>query len=253
MSEKRLIISLSPAALASGIGCLCAGFVLVFSLGVLLGRGHNLEERIPQLERIMPERATPMPPRIIAEDVTTVTTASGATPEQHAGAATSTELGIEPAAPGIAGSEANRQTGVIPPGDLAFRDNLRTPASPTRQPGSMAGATAQANQRPTAPPPTQAVLGQATPGQSVLGDSQIYHYVYQVAAYRSEAPCIAFVDRLNKAGFRARMERSESSGAIWYRAMIDFTGRPDDIDALREAMKTYGIDRLLMRSKIPAQ
>jgi hypothetical protein len=35
--------------------------------------------------------------------------------------------------------------------------------------------------------------------------------------------------------------------------MIDFTGKPDDTHALREAMKTYGIQRLLMRSKIPAQ
>jgi len=240
MSEKRLTISLSPAALTGGIICLCAGFVLVFSLGVLLGRGHNLEERIPKLERILPERATPTPPHIIAEDTPL------AIPEQHTGAAASTEPGAEPGTPGLPGSGDNQQTGVIYQGDLAFRDNLRTPSSQARQ----TSVTGLANQQPPAPPSPPA---QTTVGQTPPGDTQVYQYVYQVAAYTNEAPCIAFVDRLNKAGFKARMEKSESGGAIWYRAMLDFTGRPDETEALREAMKTYGIQRLLMRSKIPAQ
>jgi len=216
MSEKRLTISLPPAALACGIVCLCAGFVLVFILGLLLGRGHNLEERIPKLERILPERATPAPPHIIAED------AAPAKPEQHVSVAPPT---------------------VIPQGDLAFRDTLKTPAP--QRPAPTAAPPAKA--------PAQTTAGQSVANQSPPGDNQVYQYVYQAAAYKSETPCIAFVDRLNKAGFRARMDRSESGGVIWYRAMIDFTGKPDDTDALREAMQKYGVQRLIMRSKIPAQ
>jgi len=247
MSEKRLTISLSPAALAGGIVCLCAGFVLVFSLGVLLGRGHNLEERIPKLERILPERATPTPPQVIAEDAPSVPGGperqSPAKPEEQTSATPAKDPGAKP---GVA------PPAVIPQGDLAFRDNLKTPAKPAQQAGTGASATAPAKQ----PPAASQATGQSaatTAGQTSPGDNQVYHYVYQAAAYKSEAPCAAFVNKLNKAGFRARTDRSESGGTVWYRAMIDFTGKPDDTDALRVSMQKYGVQRLLMRSKTPAQ
>ena len=247
--DRRVTLTLSPAALAGGIVSLCAGFVLVFSLGVLLGRGYNLEERIPKLERILPEPATFLPPRIIAE--------GEAAQERH----------IPTPGPDTAGNENDRRTGVIHQGDLASRDNLRQPASPPRP----AGTGGQTNQRPASrnagrndanaaldsrPLEQNRELavqsGASSPAAS--GDNQVYHYVYQLAAYRSEAPCRAFVDRLQRDGFRARVEASGSDGAAWYRALLDFTGRADETDALREAMmKNYGIQRVLMRSKTPAR
>ena len=234
MAEKRTIfsgriaLSLSPAALIGGIISLCAGFVLVFSLGVLLGRGYNLEERIPKLERILPEPVTPMPPRIIAEDQSP--------PGPHANARSAAD---------------SRQTGVIYQGDLAFRENLRPPAPPPATPAR------QANQQPgtqgadpSPRPPDQDRERPPLPAAS--GDSQVYHYVYQVAAYRNEAPCLAFVYRLQRDGFRARMERTSSDGTTWYRTLIDFTGTPDDTVALREAITNYGVPRVILRSRTPA-
>ena len=260
---KRITLSLTPAALAGGVISLCAGFVLIFFLGVLLGRGHNLEERIPKLERILPEPATPAPPHIIAEDVPAPAGQTSQAPlEQQAGSGASSGTTGGPNAPSDI-----RQDGVIPQGELAFRDNLRTPASQARQPqaaGQVGGQAAtppssgQSAQRailqaaqPTTPPPGIQAAPPTSPAPAV--DTQVYHYVYQVAAYRGEAACLAFVDRLQRAGLRARMEvAGDDGGTTWYRALVDFTGRPDETHALREIIQGFGIDRIMMRSRTPA-
>jgi len=286
MKNRHITISLSPPALVGGLVSLCAGFVLFFSLGVLLGRGHNLEERIPKLERIMPERVTPTPPQIIAEDEGTQSGPAGrelgenggqrppAASEQH------TSSG-----PDVA--EENRQSGVIYQGDLGFRDNLKQsapaarPAAPPKQPDKpkpqekapdkqpdkpSANAQAPAGQRDTnaAPDlrpldltpertaPVRTSAQEASGGSTASGDTQVYHYVYQVAAYKDEPSCVAFTNKLQKAGFRARVEKSLSNGVTWYRTVIDFTGRPDDTNALRENLKNYGVPRVILRSKTPA-
>jgi cell division protein FtsN len=280
MKNRRITISLSPPALVGGLVSLCAGFVLVFSLGVLLGRGYNLETRIPKLERILPERATPAPPQIIAEDEKTRSDSGEleengrqrprATPERHTSA-------------GSGMAEENRPSGVISQGDLEYRDNLKqsaplsrpaAPPKPQDKPKPQekapdrqsANAQTPAGQRDTGAAPDLPLPGlapertapvrtsaqEAAGGNTVSGDTQMYHYVYQAAAYKDEASCAAFTDRLKRAGLKARMEKSPSGGVIWYRTVVDFTGKPDDTDTLREKLKNHGVPRVILKSKTPA-
>ena len=66
-SNRGITVTLSLPTVISGAIMLCAGFIGVFSLGILLGRGHNIESRIPQLERIMPQAAHQEQPKVIAQ------------------------------------------------------------------------------------------------------------------------------------------------------------------------------------------
>jgi cell division protein FtsN len=265
--------------------------VLVFSLGVLLGRGYNLEARIPELERILPERATPTPPQVIAEDERTQSGSAGREPGEHGGQRPqATPEQHTSAGPDMA--EENRQSGVISQGDLGYRDNLKQsaplsrPAVPPKQPDKpkpqekapdkqadkpkqdrqSANAQAPAGQRDTSAVPDLRPQGQtlertapvrtsaqeASGSNTASGDTQIYHYVYQAAAYKDEPSCAAFTDKLKKAGFKARVEKSLSDGVTWYRTVVDFTGKPDDTDALREKLKNHGVPRVILKSKTPA-
>ncbi|MDL2207155.1 SPOR domain-containing protein [Desulfovibrio sp. OttesenSCG-928-F20] len=208
---RRINISLSPAGLISSLLLLCLGFVGVFSLGILVGRGHNPEAGIPELARIMPEPAPLNAPTVIAED-------SGLLAQTPAPAATE---------------------GIIDQGNLEYRDHLKTPA--TQEKARVQETTAA---RP-APDSAPTIV-------SVSADTQVYHYSYQAASFRDQPSCDAFSAKLAKAGFKSRTEKVESEGVIWYRVMVDFTGRPDDTNALRDKLKEHGVPKALLRGKSPA-
>ena len=273
---RRITLSLSPAAAMGGIVGLCAGFVLIFSLGVLLGRGHNLGKSIPELERIMPERAVPAPPQVIAEDV------NPAAPQTPAAQSA-------PQSEGDAAHQEPPASGVIAQGDLGYRENLKQPApaarpaaaqgKPSAKPGDEPKQTDKATDKLNASdktvdkPKPAATRAGASPDLRPLssgpertapikpvgqegassGDTQLYHYIYQAAAYKDELACAAFADKLKKAGFKAGVQKSVDGATTWYRTVVDFTGKPDDTDALREKLKQHGVPRVIMTSKTPAR
>ena len=274
-SGRRITLSLTPPALIGGMLGLCAGFVLVFSLGVLLGRGHNLEERIPRLEQLLPEKAAPQPPVVIAE---------GENRDQQSTAANGRNATRE---------EPPMPSGIIGQGDLEYRDNLKQPTQPQRpapppptrttpeKPAAKPEQVKPQTQKPAAQaagqtPPRAAdrTPASGSPGLQPLGpnmtpvasgpertapvnaaqsDGQRFQYVYQAAAYKDEPSCSAFAAKLKKAGFQARVQKSDSDGTVWYRTMVDFTGTPDATDVLRENLKKHGVPRVLLKSKTPVK
>lgn len=258
---RGLSLSLSPAGLAGALLLLAVGFVGVFCLGILIGRGHNPEAGIPELARIMPEPAPRNAPTVIADD--------GGPGAARTNATDNAERGRhDPAAPGV-----------IDQGDLAYRVHLKTPAAsrqPEKRPDAAPGKTAdKAQARTKAQPQSRAAdqnaaakapeagQGRAAPDQKAAegdaakrpqsADTHIYHYSYQTASFADQPSCEAFAARLKKAGFAARAEKVESGGKTWFRAMVDFTGRPDDTDAVRDKLKDHGVPKALLRSKVPAQ
>lgn len=257
-AQKGLSFTLSPPALVGSIIALCGGFILVFAVGIMLGRGHNLETKIPELERIMPERAVNTPVYVIADG-------EGNVPDAD-------ENGFP---------SANDK--VIAQGDLGYREHLKkTTSSQSKKNVQTAESKApikkvEKKEAASKPVPVAQKINASSPqpkagttdGETVAGiapekaakppqpagsaDMQKYHYVYQAAAYKEAAACDAFTSRLVAAGFKARSQRTESDGVIWYRTMIDFTGRPDDTDALRERLKGFGIPKVLLKSKVAVQ
>lgn len=238
-SRKTVTVTLSATSLAGSILILCTGFVLVFSLGILLGRGHNIESRIPELERLLPQPAATESPLIIADD------------ENGAGAQAAPQ------------QEASPRDQVIDQGDLAYREQLKTPSyaaqgrpspsqkAPVQPAGTAPDAASQKNerQRTATPSPQQAPAGAAATQPSA--DTQVYRYVYQAAAYKDQPSCDKFTATLKAAGFQARTEKSQEKSSIWFKTMIDFTGKPDDTDALRANLKNHGVPRVILKSKTP--
>ena len=266
---RTITLTLSLPTIISGLIMLCAGFVGMFSLGILLGRGYDIEARIPHLERIMPQAAHPEQPRIIGHD-------DPPSPGQSS-AQTSRGAGQETArtdAPSPAGHSGNTRNGsssakaagapqnpppdprnqVMDQGDLAYRDSLKQRQNPSAHKQATAR---QPSAKPKADPPIQGKAESAPQGRRPLAENasdkqDIFNYVYQVAAYKDAPMADKLTARLKAAGIRARTEKSLDKGQAWYRTVVDFTGSPDGTDTLREKLKGQGLNRLILKSKTPA-
>ena len=128
-------------------------------------------------------------------------------------------------------------TAVLQPGDMAYRHALKG-APPRAVPLSAPSQAAS----PPAPP--------AEPPKNLLS----YDYVYQVAAYKAAEPCDALVAGLRKAGITASTEKSTSAaGTKWYKTLVNFRGTPDDVDLLREELRAFQLNTLILCSKTPAK
>ncbi len=135
---------------------------------------------------------------------------------------------------------------IIPEEDLSYAAALKADTSrraPERQaPQETRASTpevrpAAAESRPTPP---------ATPQES-------FDYVYQVAAYKSAAPCDELVAKLKKSGLKAYTEKSDDKGGPWYKTMVSYRGTPDDVDTLREKLLPHKLTRLILKSKSPVR
>lgn len=224
--RRTFTVTVGLSTVICSILVICAGFVALFSLGVLLGRGYDPESGIPELERIMPQPGRPVAPIVISDGEP----APEAPPRE---------------------TKTARNDGILGQGDLAYPDSLKTPppsrkaeqpAKPPRQP-----------EKP-APPATGAapVTTAANQTQPKAEDTQKFHYVYQVAAYKDQTSCERFAAKLKKAGIKARTQKSTDNGTDWYRIMVDFTGRPDDTDSLRNTLQSLGAGKPLLKTKTPA-
>jgi cell division protein FtsN len=240
--------------------------ILVFCLGIFLGRGHNLESRLPALGRFMPDSALPVPPLIIDANTPAPMDADLAARQRQS------ERTDDPAAK--SGENVDPRTQVMGQADLGYRDNLKDPERQQNAPGNrtapkerageqtkQAGATKSAQSggvRQTAQAPSGKTTAQTAPlGASAPASAQndqVYHYTYQAAAYKDQPSCDKFAEKLKSAGFRARTEKTvDGKGQDWFRVMIDFTGTPDGTDALREKLKNHGVPRVLLKAKTPAR
>jgi cell division protein FtsN len=255
--QREIVFSLSPAQTAGGFVMLCLGYAVVFFLGVVMGRGYVPESAIPELAGLMPEASVPAAPRIVPE-------------EEHPA---DPDALPEPPAP------------VAPPGrdedapftraDLDYRDRLkdrRQSAPPSRgvnghreETGRKArvgdrktdgGGAARTRKSESATTPENAgapAKSGKTRAQPTEPAAEIYRYVYQVASYRDRVSCDGFAQRLRAAGYAARTEQSEGGGVTWFRTVVEFTGRPDDTEVLREKLKGAGAPGALLRSKTPVR
>ena len=268
-SSRTVTVTLSLPTVVSGLIMLCAGFVGVFSLGILLGRGHNIEANIPQLERIMPQAAHTEQPKLVvpgegapAGQGNAQTAVHG--PETAHGSGQNAGQSPPPAAgqkgdaqTATAARAGNAQGAGTPPppdvrnqtmdqGDLAYRDSLKPqtrtsaqkPGTPKRDTNKSKGEVAAQTKQP--PADSAAKTG-------------AFNYVYQVAAYKDAGMSDKLASKLKTAGIKARTEKSLENGTTWYRTVVDFRGKPDDTDGLRAKLKAQGFTRLILKSKVPVR
>lgn len=187
-----------------------------FFLGLVVGRGYEPENIIPQVAQMMPQ----------AEQMT------------------SPERGVAPSATGQASSQTqqlsdNAETSgrnVIAEADRAYRANIR-------QDGVT--ATPSTTAPPSLAPPTtasQGAAGQRTAVQAqnqtvTQGDATTFKFVYQLASFKEEKAAQELKNKLTAAGYTTRVTTSKGAQSTWYRIIVDFTGTQAQADAARGTIK----------------
>ncbi|THB68524.1 MAG: SPOR domain-containing protein [Desulfovibrio sp.] len=155
---------------------------------------------------------------------------------------------------------------LIQPGELNFFDELQD----TPQAHEPAPVIDNANNEPEAAPlandasePVPSIAGDASPAPEAVevepepegvasADTQVYNYLYQAASFRNEQSAMTLLAKIQELGLRAEVEQTTSSGTIWYRVNVRFQGTPADTRGLKEKLQSLGLDRPLLRSKVPA-
>ncbi|MDR0827889.1 MAG: SPOR domain-containing protein [Desulfovibrio sp.] len=248
VGPRSFTFSLRLGSLLGGLLLLTLSFGAVFFLGVVIGRGYAPEAGIPELARLMPAPSPSSAPRVIA-------------PAEEEGKGEKRGESAAKPLPAIA-EEIPEQA--ITRADLDYREHLKKNPPPSPPRANDKGAKAESKAGPTpakAPvsknqdkatsPPGGSKSAEVLSGKSSEG--AVFNYVYQAGSYKNEAACEKFTQKLRAAGFKARTAQSASGSEIWFRTLIDFTGRPDDTNALRERLKAHGVPRALLYSKTPAR
>lgn len=218
----------------------------VFIFGIMLGRGHKPEEKVPKLAQIMPSalsRNTTMAPPPPAEVLRpeelkyqeslkgrTVASAPPRAAEPPKTKAAETKSGKADAKKSRQASSKD-QTGKTQPKEKAKVDA----APPTT---AKADPKAVDKNKTVKPEP-------ATAGR--------YDYVYQVAAFKDGPPAEAMRGKLQASGLKPTVEKQKDGATTWYRILVSFRGTPEDTRGMRETLAKNGISRVILRSKKPLE
>jgi cell division protein FtsN len=81
-----------------------------------------------------------------------------------------------------------------------------------------------------------------------IQSAQHFTYVYQTAAFRSQADALRFQQQIIRLGIPAFIEKTPSG---WHRVNVRFKGAPAETDELKQRLKSLGVDKPILRSKQP--
>lgn len=227
LRDKTITITLSvPKAVFSVLFSLFV-LVWVFIFGIMLGRGHNPEEVVPDLAKVMPTpAATPTAPAPVDEvlqprDLKYHDSLKGKNAAQPPRAVTPSP------APAVAPKPAPQQ-----------QKPAVTPKPAPTKPAESA----------TPPPTRQTPTAVSAPEQ----DQTVYSYTYQVAALNEMKQAQILQQKLQKSGISAKITETQANGKTWFRILVNFKGKPEDTRKLREKLATHDITNIILRGKTPA-
>lgn len=240
-----------------------------FFVGVLVGQGVN------ETKNESPANATSTRINSYASNENTVapeipvqaapprTSEAPRAPQTQTSTAASADRNSGQAQAGAPGRATNDT--VIPPQELSFMSDLKgKPAAPApaaanaNAPRSGAQtATANSAQKPpradaeatadTGQPETPAPKATTPPGPG------IFDYQYQVAATTDLDGAKRLVGRLRADGLRASLVQGSKDGSKLYRVHVDFRGTPQDTNQLRDKLSKFGIERVILKTKVATQ
>ncbi|HDQ40418.1 MAG TPA: SPOR domain-containing protein [Desulfonatronum sp.] len=153
------------------------------------------------------------------------------------------ELGKSPSAPA-----APRP---LLPEELRFFDSLQEksvpvmPAAPPRKEAAQAMPSADHETR-SAPPPPAAAPSQPLDAEPV---EPRFEFVYQVAAFQTDAQARALQQRLSEVGGTTSLEVSVQDGRPWYRVLVTLRGSATDAEHLKNRLRTHGVTDPFLRAK----
>ena len=226
----RIRFQVGLSGLFTALLFMLVGMVWAFILGVLVGKGYRPENAVPEIARLMPN-----------------TVVQNQTDGQE----------------------------VLRPEDLEYFDALRKGSSAKKAPvrKSETPAEEKKESRPAVqdatvdvlPEPKKRVLppvvekqpaqvrDQAQPktDQDDDNDPTMYQYVYQVASFQDMASAGSFTRKVEAEAIKASISETKINGKTWYRVLVYFRGTPRQTRDLKSKLAQLGVDKPLMKSKIP--
>lgn len=229
------------------------GFIWVFIFGLLVGRGYQPEEALPELKHIMPSQQQVV-------EVTTVPV------EQNIGA-NSTEQSSKTSTPRVQSTaqvtpDAKQKGTVIEPEQLNFFEQLKAKEASNspktaQQPQKAQVVVKHKAEAPKAvkkvQPITQPVV---TPTKTVAQKQEklqksaaTFEYIYQVAASTNKEAATKLRSKISAKGFTTSLATAVIDTKKWYRVNVHFVGSPDDLSSFKSRLAVAGYSKPLLRKK----
>lgn len=222
---RTFTFTLTLPGLISVAGIAVLALTGFFIIGILIGRGYQPEQDVPELAKIMPTpqeevaKATEPETEVLKPEELQFT-------EELTRSAEEVNATVEEEAQAEAVEQAQEsEAGKVEVPEKAARVEKPEPESPAK---SLSEAAKDRK-----------------PGE------QIFDYVYQVASFKEGAMADAFAAKLEKAGFKTGKESVQAGNGTWHRVLVLFQGTPDETDILKAGLKEFKIKKPLMRSKKP--
>lgn len=227
------------------------GFIWVFIFGLLVGRGYQPEEALPELKHLMPSQqqvaeANPMPV------------------EQNIGANSSTpkKISNKPNLNPVQGKTVTEQqkASVIKPEQLNFFEQLKakeksnSPATAHKPKKAhvVAKRTAPAVAQKVVPMPrvVAASTSSVQKKQAVLEkNTATFEYIYQVAASTNKQAATKLRTTMSAKGFTTSLATAVINTKKWYRVNVHFVGSPADLTSFKSRLAVAGYSKPLLRKK----
>lgn len=229
------------------------GFVWVFIFGLLVGRGYQPEEALPELKHLMPAQqqvaeANPMPV------------------EQNIGANSSAQPNKTSNALPLSATQATHVTeqqkaSVIKPEQLNFFEQLKAKEAPNSP--AIVSNPKKAHVVAKRPTPTPVVTGKVAPKPNVVVASDpsgkkrsaleknavTFEYIYQVAASTNKEAASKLRSTMSTKGFTTSLATAVIDTKKWYRVNVHFIGSPADLSGFKSRLAVAGYNKPLLKKK----
>ena len=232
MAGRSFTIRLSLSGLITAGIIALIGLGWIFAFGVIIGRGYDPAQKIPELARLMP--AQPAGNATEGAENAAILKPEELTFMQDLKQRPGVEGDVLASRPAPAPGAASPAGAAAPKG--------AAPASPT---------TAASAAPASAPPGTGAGRsGQSTPAPT----STVYDIVFQVVAYKNSSQADSLRERLEQDGLRTRMtiEKDAAGKARWYRVQVLSKGTDEEAAAVKARLAKLGLKDATVASKKPA-
>jgi hypothetical protein len=208
-SRKRWKLEFGLAGMAGLCSVVALIMAWAFILGILVGKGYKPESVISELGQKVPH------------------------------------LGNGPAAPSPSGP-----SGPLLPEELRFFEILQERAVPTMPAAPPRKEAAQSIQPepPRAQPTPKPALTTPQPVETIAAEPR-FEFVYQVAAFQTDAQARALQQRLTDVSKTTSVEVSVQAGRPWYRVLVTLRGSVADAEQLKARLQAYGLTAPFLRSK----
>lgn len=230
INKRSYTLRLTFSSLITAGIVLFIGFGWTFVMGVMVGRGYNPENKMPQLAQFMPaEGQATQGGREKLED--SLPKAEVMRPE---------ELRYATTLRGKAGQNAT----------VPVQRSMQNATAPLASPAPVAPSPAGAVAQPGTPPAiTAAPQASAPPAQPKPAVEPMFDFVFQVATFKDTDSVDRLRARLEGAGLRSRMDKD---GKL-LKVMVLLRGTNDAGQNVRQQMMDMGLGQPLQRSKTPVR